>query len=472
MLYVSEYVQIALESGLTTSLLSTPTARRAGWWANHASSAWSDDGKSVILPEAFPPEPSSIEPRPCVAVLRLSPKRTPECVEVFRRNLPESFESGYENIASVAFAPGRNNAVVVGYMRRNTTNAIEEGTKMFVRSESGGWVLESGSAKMTAPVLNIEVRMSYREPPVLMATDTESGRSRLIWDPNPQLRGIELGEPSLYRWNDSKGREWHAILYKPNNYVAGQRYPLVIQNHGYNESVFDPSEFPSAFVAQELAAVGIVVLQMQDCAGRGTPTEGPCNVMGYESAVEHLASDGLIDPNLVGLNGFSRTVYYVMEALTTGNLHFKAASITDGIDLGYFQHILTSGWEPDDREDIAMIGAEPYGPGLRSWTDKSPEFNLDKIKTPLRIVGLGLESTESMWEPFALLRSMQKPVEFVFLNTKEHIVTNPVVRLAAQGGNVDWFRFWLQSYEDPAPSKAEQYKRWRLMRSQQVTSDR
>ena len=59
---------------------------------------------------------------------------------------------------------------------------------------------------------------------------------------------------------------------------------------------------------------------------------------------------------------------------------------------------------------------------------------------------------------------MNKPVEFVILDNSEHVVTNPAVRLAAQGGNVDWYRFWLQGYEDPDSSKAAQYRRWEEMR--------
>jgi len=37
--------------------------------------------------------------------------------------------------------------------------------------------------------------------------------------------------------------------------------------------------------------------------------------------------------------------------------------------------------------------------------------------------------------------------------------------MASQGGAVDWYRFWLQGYEDPNPAKAEQYERWRALRS-------
>jgi hypothetical protein len=42
----------------------------------------------------------------------------------------------------------------------------------------------------------------------------------------------------------------------------------------------------------------------------------------------------------------------------------------------------------------------------------------------------------------------------------EHDLTNPGLRTASQGGSVDWFRFWLQGYEDPATGKAAQYRRW------------
>src|SRR6266699_3419794 len=67
-------------------------------------------------------------------------------------------------------------------------------------------------------------------------------------------------------------------------------------------------------------------------------------------------------------------------------------------------------------------------------------------------------------EPYSGLRYLHKPVDLIMLNTDEHILTNPAVRMASQGGSVDWFRFWLQDYEDPGPAKAEQYKRWRQLR--------
>jgi len=37
---------------------------------------------------------------------------------------------------------------------------------------------------------------------------------------------------------------------------------------------------------------------------------------------------------------------------------------------------------------------------------------------------------------------------------------------------VDWFRFWLQDYQDPDPAKTEQYKRWRGLRKLQEENER
>jgi hypothetical protein len=88
------------------------------------------------------------------------------------------------------------------------------------------------------------------------------------------------------------------------------------------------------------------------------------------------------------------------------------------------------------------------------------------------VVAAGGESLlYMMWEPYAGLRYLQKPVDLTLLNTDEHVLTNPAVRMASQGGSVDWFRFWLQDYEDPNPTKADQYARWRELRGLRTKSE-
>jgi len=324
--------------------------------------------------------------------------------------------------------------------------------------------------------LKVTIKQGLNDPPVLMAS--LRGNSRAIWDPNPQLKNLGMGQASVYTWKDQDGQERRGGLYKPTDFKPGQRYPLVIQTHGFSDSLFLPSGgITTAFAARALAAAGIMVLQVQDVGncGEGTPDEGPCNASGYEIVAKRLVSKGFVDPDKIGLVGFSRTVYHVMQALTTkSSVHYRAASVTDGIMGSYFQYLLAADLDQNSgaREYVSLIGTPPFGEGLETWLKKASNFNLDKVDTPLLVVGEGPLSLLFMWEPYAGLRYLHKPVELVMLKTEEHEVTNPAERAASQGGSVDWFRFWLQGYEDPDPAKAEQYKRWRELKKLQAENEK
>jgi len=180
--------------------------------------------------------------------------------------------------------------------------------------------------------------------------------------------------------------------------------------------------------------------------------------------VNELVKEGIVDSERVGIIGFSRTCFYVMEALTTSALHIKAASITDGVMGNYLQYI-TLVDVPGFADDAgAMIGARPFAEGLPQWLQHSPLFNMDKVSAALQVVAEGRRDLTFMWEPYAAMRYLHKPVDLILLNSNEHVLSNPAARLISQGGAVDWMRFWLQDYEDPDPAKAEQYARWRDLR--------
>jgi dipeptidyl aminopeptidase/acylaminoacyl peptidase len=462
--YVGKWVRIALSDGSVTALANGPASVRTGWWETYASPAWSDDGTSILLPGVFDAKPGLGDSRPCVSVVRIASGDT-ECVRPLKQNLAHGFEAGYGLINHVSFALGEDNRVIlngISYDKNIPTSTV------YARSSSGIWHLEEAkSGVQGGNTLAVKVRETFKDPPALIAADTVSKKSRVILDPNPQLKNIAFGDPELYNWKDKSGRKWQGVLYKPVGYRPNVKYPLVIQNHGFNVNSYVPSGgYPTAFVAQELASAGIMVLQVQDCAGRSTPQEGPCNVEGYESAVETLSKHGLVDSSRVGIIGFSRTVYYVLEALITSKIHFKAASIADGVTFGYMDYLLSIGPSRTyTNDELAVIGSEPFGSGLAGWMKFSPEFNLDKVTAPLRVVTEHVVA--GMWEPYALLEAMHKPVDLIVLNTDEHVLADPTIRLAAQGGNVDWFRFWLQGFEDPDPVKAEQYARWRELRKLQ-----
>ncbi len=471
--YVEQWVSIALADGYITSLTNAPISARAGWIEVYASPAWSDDGSSILLPGTFNANQSEENPRPCISVVRIASRKT-ECVRPLKRNLASGFEAGFMSISGVLFVHGDDNRIVlegIPFSGAGITTPIT-----YARSSEGSWRLEEtkSSAHGGGTSLQVKVRQTFKDPPVLVATDLLSKKSKIILDPNPQLNNIAFGEPELYNWQDEVGHKWRGILYKPVGYSANVKYPLVIQNHGFSVNLYEPSGgIPNAFVAQELASAGIMVLHVADCDGRATPLEGPCNVEEYESAVKKLSQDGLIDSSRVGIIGYSRTVYYVLEALTTSKIRFRAASITDGISYSYMNYLETVD-QPGGfhNEEVKVIGAKPFGSGFAEWLKSSPVFSLDKVVTPLRVVAPRGSGVIEMWEPYALLEDMDKPVDLIVINTHEHVLADPIMRMVTQGGNIDWFRFWLQDYEYPDPAKQEQYVRWRQLRQLQDANDK
>ena len=279
------------------------------------------------------------------------------------------------------------------------------------------------------------------------------------------------------KWIGGSNNEIEGGLYLPPDYAPGKKYPLVIQTHG-----FDPAEFwldgpfSTAFAAQPLAAKGIVVLQVPDSHDwtiRDTPKEDPIMMETFEKAIDYLDQKGIIDRDRVGLIGFSQTCLYVQYALTHSKYKFAAAVAADGIDGGYFQYMAFANSSPY-MESIreGLIGAPPFGEGLRLWLDRSPGFLLDRVTTPIHIQAIRPTSIPDEWEWFAGLSRLNKPVDFVYIPGGYHILQKPWDRMVSQQGDVDWFCFWLKGEEDPDPAKAEQYTRWREQRKLQAHNKR
>src|SRR5262249_48905893 len=116
--------------------------------------------------------------------------------------------------------------------------------------------------------------------------------------------------------------------------------------------------------------------------------------------------------------------------------------------------------------------------GLLAWMRNSAGFNADKAHSPLRLeLDDGpLTNLFLLWETFAMMRHLNKPVElFVIPDIAHgtHELQRPDQRFASCQGTVDWMCFWLKGEERVAPitvagetaeKLAAQYKRWRRLR--------
>jgi len=483
-MYVSEYVWIDLSTGQVKPLTNAPIGKNADWWSV-PSADWSSDSESVVLLNTFLQSRQkgldSVLVRPCVAVVDVADDSV-TCLEPLKGKAKtiHGAEDGYHAINSVRFARGSGKRVTVDYWELDDSKqAPDDWSKKstsYARLEDGSWTVAGTTNGWTQQDLAIEVdvKESFNDPPVLVATDKGTKASRVILDPNPQLQDVEMGQASVYKWKDKNGRDWVGGLYKPPDYVQGRRYPLVVQTHGFFETLFRPSGiYPTAFAARELAAAEILVLQVPHCPYTVDLEEVSCNVVGIEAGVEKLVADGVVDPGRAGIVGFSRTCFYVLAILTRSFLRFKAASITEGVNFGYLEYItnVDSDGNALVRESSEIIGASPFGEGLQQWFKRSPEFNLDKMRAPLLVVAKGRPELLEMWEPYAALRYLNRPVDLIMLREGTHVLTNPAERVASQGGTVDWFRFWLKDEEDADSAKAAQYARWRELKNMQEEND-
>lgn len=332
-----------------------------------------------------------------------------------------------------------------------------------------GWRKSSIHARPDRLVLSVAESLS--SPPRLVAYHASCNCQRVIYDPNPQSRGLTFGRVEQMSWKDSTGHSWKGGLVYPVNYTIGKKYPLVVQTHG-----FDPGEFllggpfhgTTAFAAQPLANAGFVVLQVEDQAAiENVADEAIRYADGYRSAIKQLVSIGIADGERVGMVAFSRTGVGAVEILAESPDLLTAAVLSDASLGGYMAYLSLINASPEDaaqRREVFGAPSSPDGDGIAKWIQSGALYKLGKARTAIRIESLSANSAIGMWEAYALLRYSGRPVDFVYIPNGSHVLFNPAQRRASQGGTVDWFRFWLQDLENPAPEFAGQNARWRKLR--------
>lgn len=470
----AQYAVIDVHRGKLELLLQAPNAFTLGSGdVNQAK--WSADGKQLLLTNTYLPLAALNEPeitqnlRPCaVLVIRLASK-TERCV-VYSLNDPTkkqlfsaSFGDSNEDVL-LRFRELPNTLLIEHYhCEGHIWHLVGTGNRTGDRNPRASGNAVSGS-------ISVSVKEDLNTPPTLWVLGSKTGNGKQMWNPNPELAKFNLGEASEFRWKDQTGYEWVGGLVKPPNYDPAKRYPLVIQTHGFEKNEFmTDGAYTTAFAARPLASAGIVVLQMPTRHDHMvTAAEALDQFNGFESAIRQLTDAQIIDPEKVGIIGFSRTCYYVETALTQDPIHFKAATIADGVDESYMNYLLFGvGRSHDEGEQI--YGARPFGEGLNLWLQYAPGFHLDRVQVPVRIEAIGPGSLLEEWGTYAALAKQEKPVDLIYIRDGQHILQKPLDRLASQQGNVDWFRFWLKGEEDPDPLKIEQYARWRRMRSESIT---
>ncbi len=359
--------------------------------------------------------------------------------------------------------------------------ADQGGRRVFQRLAEGGWRELRGELQATAPgaawMLGLAEGLDL--PPDAVARGP-AGQTVRLTQLNPQVTGL-WGTVRPYNWKDAKGRDWKGGLLLPANHDAAGRHALVIQTYGFAPDRFylDGSNrsigYTSGFAGRAFLREGVLVLAFPAGAATHAP-RGEAGAIaafmdGVRGAIDALVAEGLVDPERIGIMGWSMTGENVLNQVTFSDAPIRAATILDGDANTVFSLAVTHGFADDiaARKARANEGM-PYGETLSTWVRNDPALHTDCIKAALRIESYGPWVLNN-WDIYALMRSQAKPVEMVLIPGGSHGLMTPSERMLSLQGNVDWFRFWLKGEERTVPVLAgetaaeleAQNRRWREM---------
>lgn len=477
------YVVVDLRDGEVRPLVDGPF----GWVANGAppDAIWENDETVIVANTFLPPDKNGRDPQS----VRLRHPAVAEVNIVSGQVVPITWEPGHWRAAGLDDSDAAGPVLEMHYdvasrqlalLRRSRfpLSAVDYThsrilTESYEHLSGGGWRLRGG--RPVSPELDVRVRQSLNERPRVYIRATSCRREAELLDPNPRMDQYELGRTTEVQWVDANGIEWRGALVVPPNFRPSSRYPLVVQTHGYRPDEFlvdGPAEMTTAFAAQPLASSGFVVLQVGDSrqAAEVPDQEAARYAEGMRAGISKLVNDGIADPSAVGVIAFSWTGLHLMKLLAQHDGLIRAATFADTLQTGYVSYLLMLNGDPEFLAEWTHAMGTPEFGHIDDWMARNPLYQLRNSTAAIRIEALSRESLAFDWEFLSVLRLAHRAVNMVYIPDASHVILQPRERMASQGGNVDWFRFWLQGYEDPDPVKKAQYREWHKLRDHQATS--
>jgi len=283
-------------------------------------------------------------------------------------------------------------------------------------------------------------------------------RGALLADPRPIIKvnsfvgGKVNARAEVITWKGALDDPIEGILYYPLAYQEGKRYPLVVTIHG-GPAGADLDAFDESYTGYPniMAAKGAFTLMpnyhgssnygrkfVESIKGHYYEYEVPDILKG----VDHLIARGLVDPDRLGVMGWSNGGILTI-ALITETDRFKAAAPGAG-DVNWASDFGNCSFGP--QFDISYLGAAPWqNPGL--YVEKSPVFRMEKVTTPT-IIFFGTEDrsvpTEQGWQHFRAMNMIGKaPVKFLLFPDEPHVFGKITHQRRKMEEEIAWFDRYL-----------------------------
>ena len=325
----------------------------------------------------------------------------------------------------------------------------------------GRWLTAPGACAGSSDAL-VCVVAEADAPPRLERIDLESGERTLLFDPNRTLAGdmTESVRAHLLSWTDARGTAYTGQLFPA---VAGGDVPPPLFIVYYACAGFLRGGVGDEWPLATLARSGISALCINAAPTRMDAVERYENGRhAVESVIDLLASRGEVDRARVGMGGLSMgaevSLWTAMHSPVLRAVSLSSPVMTPAL-FNWFGL-----WE--DVHYSRMHRAWQLGTVTETperWRMISPAFDPGRVRVPVLMQLPEEEYGLSLDYVVAMIQAQQADA-YVFPG-EAHVKFQPRHKLAVYERNLDWFRFWLQDFEDADVAKADQYARWRVMRA-------
>lgn len=299
---------------------------------------------------------------------------------------------------------------------------------------------------------------TYVQSPALFSSSVNGGDANQLAATNAQQNEYNWGTAELFTWKAYTGKLTEGILYKPENFDATKKYPMIVYFYERNNQTLynyvPPTPTASRLNISFFVSRGYVVLVPDIWYKKGYPGQGAYDYI--LSGTRAVVKKGYIDSTKIGLQGQSWGGYQIAHLITRTNLYAAAwagapvvnmTSAYGGIRWGpgmnrQFQYEKTQ----------SRIGATLWEkPNL--YIENSPLFHLPKVTTPLVIMANDADDAVPWYqgiEFYTALRRLGKKVWMLNYNNEAHNLVERKNRKDIQIREQQFFDYLLKG-ENPAP---------------------
>ena len=353
---------------------------------------------------------------------------------------------------------------------RNTVRLIREADGSLYNLDA-----PAGFTLVPAPIVGHEIVVAYSsadQPPLLEKIDLLDGSTRVLFDPNAELRALTQGRADWHTWPTSSPYPGRGIFVLPDDYQPGHRYPAVVTSYGCGRKFLnggssgdDVPEFMAAhdgFIAICVDFTVREIIAREGDYSRIYPVM--CSIL--SALIADQKKGGAVDPARIGLSGQSLGANFGAYCISRSH-EFAAAAFRHGSAMERAAWELFETGEPRSGPANALLAKfhlpDPRHDPTGKWDKISTARRARHIDTPTLIQDDDLEYLNAL-PLWTAMREEGKVIEMYVFPKETHRLTQPIHRLVNYQRQLDWFRFWLKNEEDPDPLKQDQYHRWNRLR--------